>query len=134
LLAAALLALVQLQPTAYSAGPTPFFDSGEIEAVSFVGDGTNAVTQEPVPPAKNNEQAATLFDMDTEPVTEGELLKKWSHAKAKMAQELQTVDRCRANNSCPAVAQRLKLPVTLATLELTATGLWPFIHELSCAE
>jgi predicted transglutaminase-like cysteine proteinase len=107
LLAAALLALLQLQPTVYSAGPPPFFNSGEIEAVSFVGDGSNAVTQEPVPPAKNIEPAATLFGMDTEPVTEGELLQKWSRAKAEMAQELQTVGRCRANNACPPDAQRL---------------------------
>ena len=48
-----------------------------------------------------------MFDLDTEPVTEGELLKKWSRARAEMAHELQTVDRCRANNTCPAVAQRL---------------------------
>jgi predicted transglutaminase-like cysteine proteinase len=107
LLAAGLLALLQLQSTAASAGPTPFFDSEEIEATSFVGDGTNTVAQEPVPTAKNNEQAATLFDLDTEPVTEGELLKKWSRAKAEMARELQTMDRCRANNTCPAVARRL---------------------------
>jgi predicted transglutaminase-like cysteine proteinase len=100
LLAAALLALVQLQPTACS------FDSGEMQAASFVGDGTNANTREPEP-TKNAEQQATLFDLDTEPVTEGELLKKWSRAKAEIAQELQTVDRCRANNACPAVAKRL---------------------------
>jgi predicted transglutaminase-like cysteine proteinase len=107
LLAAALLAFVQFQPTAYSAEPTPFFDFGEIQAASFIGDGTIAVSQEPVPPAKNNEQTATLFDLDTEPVTEGELLKKWSRTMAEMAQELHTIDQCRANNACPAVARRL---------------------------
>lgn len=106
LLAAGLLALLQLQSTA-SAGPSPFFDSGEIEVASIAEDGTNAVTHEPAPTAKNNEQAATLFDLDTEPVTEGELLKKWSRAKAEMAQELQIMDQCRANNACPAAARRL---------------------------
>jgi predicted transglutaminase-like cysteine proteinase len=107
LLVAALLAFVQHQPTAYSAGPSPILDSGEIEAASFVGDGTNAVTQEPVSPAMNDERGATLFDLDTEPVTEGELLKKWSRAKTEITQELQTLGRCHANNACPAVAQRL---------------------------
>ena len=106
-LAAALLAFVQLQPTAYSAEPTPFLDFGEIQTASFIGDGTIAVSQDPVPPAKTNEQTATLFDLDTEPVTDGALLKKWSRTMAEMAQELQTIDQCRANNACPAVARRL---------------------------
>ena len=107
LLVAALLICVQLPPTVYSAGPSPILNSGEIEAASFVGDGTNAVAQEPVSPAMNDERGATLFDLHTEPVTEGELLKKWRRAKAEINQEFQTLDWCRANNACPAVAQRL---------------------------
>jgi predicted transglutaminase-like cysteine proteinase len=34
-------------------------------------------------------------------------LRKWNRAKAEIAQALQTVNRCRTNDECPAVAQRL---------------------------
>jgi predicted transglutaminase-like cysteine proteinase len=107
LLAAAFLASVQLQPPAHFAPPTRFFESGEIEAVSFVGNRTHTAAPEPALPRNIVEQAAPLFGMDTEPLTEGEVLKQWSRMKAEIARELQIVDRCRADNACPAGAQRL---------------------------
>jgi predicted transglutaminase-like cysteine proteinase len=45
--------------------------------------------------------------MDTEPVFGGDILEKWSRAKAEIARELETVVRCRANKPCPTAAQRL---------------------------
>jgi predicted transglutaminase-like cysteine proteinase len=108
LLAAAILAVVQLQrlPLTYSAA-TLSAEFGRIEAVSFVGDGANAGAQESVPPVKIIEPATALFGMDTEPVTEGEILKKWGRAMAGIARKLQIMERCRANHVCPAAAQRL---------------------------
>jgi predicted transglutaminase-like cysteine proteinase len=107
LVAAAFVVLVQFQPAARSTVTAPLLDSGEIEAVSFVGDATDAVALEPAPPASDNERAATLFAMDIEPLADGEVLKKWSRTRTAIAEELKTVDGCHANNECPAVAQRL---------------------------
>lgn len=92
-LAVALLALLLLQP-ARAEGPPPFFD-------------TAAATHDPATPGSNDDQATTLFDMDTEPVVAGDVLKKWSRARAAIAEDGQTVDRCRAYSECPDVAQRL---------------------------
>jgi predicted transglutaminase-like cysteine proteinase len=107
LLAAALLPLLRPQPPAGSIGPTPpFFDSSKVEAVSFVGDSANTFTLEPVPSAKI-EQSSMLFGMNTELLTQGEVLKKWNSTRLAIARELQIVDRCRRDNVCPAGAQRL---------------------------
>jgi predicted transglutaminase-like cysteine proteinase len=104
LLAVVLVAWVQTRLTPHSAGLASF--SGGIESVAFVEDGTNAVTREPVRPTRNDKVAA-LFGMDTVPLNGGEVLRKWNRAKAEIDQALQTVDRCRTYNECPAVAQRL---------------------------
>ncbi|WP_371259894.1 metallophosphoesterase family protein [Bradyrhizobium sp. WSM3983] len=47
---------------------------------------------------------------------------------------IETIDRVLYLNPGSAGPRRIKLPVTLATLELTASGLQPIIHELSCAK
>jgi hypothetical protein len=108
MLAAVMFAMAQLQllPLTYSAA-TLSADFERIEAVSFVGDGANPGALESGPPVKIVEHATALFGMDTEPVTEGEIPRKWEHAMAGIARELQIVERCRANNVCPAAAQRL---------------------------
>jgi predicted transglutaminase-like cysteine proteinase len=91
------------------------FDSGEIEPVAFVEDSATTVIGEPEPAANaRDKQSAPLFGMDTEPVVVGSVLKKWSEAKAGIAGELEAVDRCRANEACPATARRL--------LDLSAEG------------
>jgi predicted transglutaminase-like cysteine proteinase len=107
LVAAAFIVLALFRPAAGSTVPPPLFDSGEIEAVSFVGNATDAVALQPAPPARNDERAAALFAMDIEPLADGEVLKKWSRARTAIAEELKTVDGCHANNACPAAAQRL---------------------------
>jgi predicted transglutaminase-like cysteine proteinase len=103
-LAVALLALLQLHP-ARAAGPAPFVGTTAIAATSFAGD-THAATEKPAT-ASDEGQAANLFGMDTEPLVEGEVLKKWSRARAGIAHDRNIVDRCRADGECPAVAQRL---------------------------
>ena len=81
-----------------------FLAANELEAVSFVEDGTNAAS---VPPARNDKQAARLFGMETEPVAAGELPEKWRRVEAAMARDFAVVAQCHANGTCPAVAQKL---------------------------
>jgi predicted transglutaminase-like cysteine proteinase len=107
LLAAALPLVVAIRPPAYSLGPIYSSDANAVERISFIEDGTNAVTPQPEPPARNDEQATPLFGMDTEPLFGGDILEKWNRAKAEIAQELEAVARCRANKPCPTAAQRL---------------------------
>jgi predicted transglutaminase-like cysteine proteinase len=104
MLAAVILAVVQLQllPAA-----TLSADFGRIEAVSFVADGANPDARESVASVRIIEHASPLFGMDTEPVIEGEIPRKWERAMAGIARELQIVERCRVNNVCPAAARRL---------------------------
>jgi predicted transglutaminase-like cysteine proteinase len=90
-----------------SAPPMTFSAASEFEAVSFVEDGTNAATAPSKPAARNDEQAAQLFGMETEPVAAGELSEKWQHVEAAMAQDFAVVAQCHANGTCPVAAQRL---------------------------
>ena len=114
LLVAALPLLASPPPPAFSAVPTPFFDPSGIEALSFLEEGTNAVIPEPAPPVKSDEQATPLFGMNTEPLFGGTIFEEWRRVKAEIAQELETVSRCRANGTCTTAAQRL--------LDLSAEG------------
>jgi hypothetical protein len=96
LLAAALLLMVPIRPPAYSLAPIYSFDANAVGPISFIEDGTSAVTPQPGPSARKDEQAAPLFGMDAEPLFGGDILEKWNRAKAEIAQELETVARCRA--------------------------------------
>ena len=107
LLAAALPLLAPIRPPAYSLGANYFFDSNAVEPISFIDDGTNAVTRQSGPPVRNDEKATPLFDMDTEPLFGGDIFEKWGRVKAEIAQELEALARCRANKPCPTVAQKL---------------------------
>src|SRR5580692_5771336 len=70
-----------------SAPPETLLAANKFEAVSFIEDGTNAATAPSEPPARNDEHAAELFGMKTEPVAAGELPAKWHHVEAAMAQD-----------------------------------------------
>jgi predicted transglutaminase-like cysteine proteinase len=50
---------------------------------------------------------ARLFDAETEPVLQGEILDKWHRVKADIAGEFDALQRCLAGNSCPPAARRL---------------------------
>lgn len=93
-------------PTDPSSSMT-FLAANEFEAVSFIEDGTNAATASSGPPARNDEQAAQLFGMESEPVAAGELSEKWHHVEAAMAQDFAVVAQCHAGGTCPVAAQRL---------------------------
>jgi predicted transglutaminase-like cysteine proteinase len=88
----------------YPVDPNTPFDSAEIEAVSFI---LNPATPEPAEPTGNDEQPAPLFGMDTVPLFDGDVLEKWSRARAEIARELEAVARCRVNQACPPAAQKL---------------------------
>lgn len=107
LLAAALVLLAQHRPSADLASSIPFFDTSKIEMVSFVEDRTNAAGSESGAAAKPNTQDALLFGMQTEPLFGGTVIEKWNRAKAAIAEELSTINQCRAKNNCPADVQKL---------------------------
>jgi predicted transglutaminase-like cysteine proteinase len=93
-------------PTHFAAAVS-FLAADEFEAVSFIEDGTNAATASSEPAARNDEQAAQLFGMETEPVAAGELPEKWRRVEAAMARDFAVVAQCHANGICPVAAQRL---------------------------
>ena len=99
---AAFLALVQAPSSARPARSDQLFYSDETGAIAYVLDDGHTVSQD-----TNSDKWPTLFDMDSELVTRGDVLNKWSHARAEIARELKIVDRCRKDNVCPAGAQRL---------------------------
>jgi len=105
LLLAVLLAAVQISSPTRPARTDQLFYSDETEAVAYVLDSANAVSQDAGSP--KSDKWPTLFAMDIELVTQGDVLNKWSHARAEIARELQIVDRCRKDNVCPAGARRL---------------------------
>ena len=84
-----------------------FSATDEFEAVSLIEDEANAATAPSEPLARNDEQAAPLFGMQTEPVAAGELPEKWHHVEAATARDFAVVAQCRANGACPVAAQRL---------------------------
>jgi predicted transglutaminase-like cysteine proteinase len=90
-----------------SASPMTFLAANEFEPVSFVEDGPNAATAPLEPAERNDEQAAQLFGMKTEPVAAGELPEKWHRVEAAMAEDFAVVAQCHANGTCPVAAQRL---------------------------
>src|ERR1700690_875805 len=79
LLAGAIYTLEPPRLPTNSAPPMTFLAANEFEAVSFIEDGTNAATAPSEAAERNDEQAAQLFGMETEPVASGELSEKWYH-------------------------------------------------------
>jgi predicted transglutaminase-like cysteine proteinase len=90
-----------------STPPMTFLAANEFEAVSFIENRTKAVTAPSEPPASNDEPAAQLFGMKTEPITAGELPEKWHHVQVTMAQDFAVVAQCHANGTCPVAAKKL---------------------------
>jgi predicted transglutaminase-like cysteine proteinase len=114
LLAAALLALMWFQPTAGYARPAASFLSGDTETVAYLENGTKQVAEVLEPPATSIHRPNALFGLETQLLTQGEVLNKWNHARAEIARELQIVDQCRTTDVCPTAARRL--------IELSAEG------------
>jgi predicted transglutaminase-like cysteine proteinase len=107
LLAGAICTLESPRLPTNSAPPVAYLAANEFEAVSFIEGGANAATAPSEAPARNDEQAAQLFGMKTEPVASGELLEKWRRIEAAMAHDFAVVAQCHADGTCPVAAQRL---------------------------
>jgi predicted transglutaminase-like cysteine proteinase len=60
-----------------------FSATDEFEAVSLIEDEANAATAPSEPLARNDEQAAPLFGMPTEPLAAGELPAKWAPRRGR---------------------------------------------------
>jgi predicted transglutaminase-like cysteine proteinase len=104
LLAGAVYALAPPRLAAESVPAMSLLAASEVEAVSFIDDGATAAT---APPARNDEQPAELFGMETQPVAAGELPEKWHRVEAAMAQDFAVIAQCHANATCPVAAQKL---------------------------
>lgn len=85
----------------------------ELLAVSFFADGTKPPSL-PFHGPIENDRAAQLFGLETEPVVPGVLPEKWGRVLAAIAEDLVIVAQCHANGFCPLAAQRL--------IEISATG------------
>jgi predicted transglutaminase-like cysteine proteinase len=114
LLAAALSLSAPHRLPTEAAGFIALITADEAEAVSFVGSGSTAASPSPTSAVEHRQQTIPLFGMDTEPVASGDVVEKWTHAKAAIDQELDAVAQCRANADCSPVAQRV--------IDLSASG------------
>jgi predicted transglutaminase-like cysteine proteinase len=79
-------------------------DSYYLEAAAFVDDSPPARRQDAS--FDSDQQAQLPFGMETEPIA-GEVAAKWRTVEADIDREQQVLERCRAHDTCPAVAQSL---------------------------
>jgi predicted transglutaminase-like cysteine proteinase len=103
-----------LQPADDFAAPRYVQPANYVQHDKPVGDAANKASMLSDPTISHDGQPARLFGMETEPVASGAILEKWTSVKADLAQEFETLARCRANGPCPAAAQRL--------IDISATG------------
>jgi predicted transglutaminase-like cysteine proteinase len=107
LLAAAVYTLEPPGLPGDSVPPMTFQIANQFKAVSFIDDDTNAAAAPFEPAERNDEQAAQLFGMNTEPVAAGGLSEKWHHVEAAIARDFAVIAQCHADGTCPVAAQRL---------------------------
>ena len=102
------LHLLEPLPVLHSIAPLTFLSANYLGADSpFEARKAGAAPQQQDAGTKTNEQAAPLFDMETEPVADGDVLEKWRRVKVDIAREFDVLRRCQAGGSCPAAAQKL---------------------------
>jgi predicted transglutaminase-like cysteine proteinase len=87
--------------------PMSLLSAEYAEHLSFSDDVVRIAAAPPDSPIENEARVTQLFGMDTEPVGCGALSEKWRRAKLAIADDLEIVARCRANEPCPASAERL---------------------------
>jgi predicted transglutaminase-like cysteine proteinase len=114
LLAAALPFLLAPRPAVSLAGSMPLSFDSEVEARSFIDHDMTTASLEAEPAAakspasiSSDGEAAPLFGMETAPLIGGTIPEKWTRARAEIAREFESLERCRTDDACPAVAQRL---------------------------
>ena len=114
LLAAAFSLTLPHRLPAEAEGFASLVTADEIDAVPFVDKGTTPASPRPAPSVDSHQPAAPLFGMDTEPVRAGDVVEKWTRAKAAIDQELEAVVLCRADDICSPAARRV--------VDLSASG------------
>jgi predicted transglutaminase-like cysteine proteinase len=97
-----LAAAAAMLPALPQSGDLVPFDAGYLEAAAFIDDSLQAVRQD----APTDQQVPPIFGMETEPVA-GQVAAKWRAVKADIDREQQVLARCRAQEACPVVAQKL---------------------------
>jgi predicted transglutaminase-like cysteine proteinase len=110
----AALPLLAPRPAASFADSMPLSFASGLEADSVIDDDTTTASLEAEPAAakspasiSSDGEAAPLFGMQTAPLIGGAIPQKWTRARAEIAREFESLERCRADDACPAVAQRL---------------------------
>jgi predicted transglutaminase-like cysteine proteinase len=107
LLAGALYVVDPLEALSYFSSPICLPAAEYVEHGPFLENEANGATANHDASAANDEEAAQLFGMDTEPVAMGELPEKWHRVEAVIAQDFAVVAQCHSNGPCPVAAQRL---------------------------
>ena len=90
-------------PALPQSGDVGSFEAGYLAAAVFVDDSSREMRQDA---ATERDQQAPLFGLETEPVAEG-VAAKWRTVKADIDHEERVLARCRAQETCPAVAREL---------------------------
>jgi len=106
LLAGALYMVDPFEPFSCSAEPICFLAADGVEPGPIVEEAVNGATTI-YDVSDTYEEAARLFGMDTEPVTDGTLLDKWRRVRAGIANDLDVMAQCQAGKPCSAPAQKL---------------------------
>jgi predicted transglutaminase-like cysteine proteinase len=99
-----LVACVAMFPALPPSGDLDPSDSYYLEAVAIVDDSPQARRQDAA--FDGDQQAQPPFGMKTEPIA-GEVAAKWRAVEADIHREQQVLERCRAHEICPVVAQNL---------------------------
>jgi predicted transglutaminase-like cysteine proteinase len=107
LLACAFSLVEPIRPIYDFATPMSLLSAEYAEHLSFSDDVVRIAAAPPDSPIENEARVTQLFGMDTEPVGWGALSEKWRRAKLAIADDLEIVARCHANEPCPASAERL---------------------------
>jgi predicted transglutaminase-like cysteine proteinase len=98
-----LVASAAMSPALPQSGYLVRSNHNYIEAAAFA-DNSPAARRQAV--GLDEQQAQLPFGMETEPVA-GEVAAKWRAVEADIDRERQVLERCRAYDTCPVVAQRL---------------------------
>ena len=105
LLAAALLLAIPHRLPQDASELLSFVAADEVEAISFVDEGD--IQSNATPAVAGRQQTTPLFGMETEPVTSGDVVEKWTRAKAAIDRELDAVGQCRTHDVCSPAVQKL---------------------------
>ena len=79
-------------------------DPGHLDAAAFIDVSLQVVRQDAA--TESDQQVPPLFGMETEPFA-GEVAAKWRAVEAEIDREQRVLERCRAQEACPVVAQNL---------------------------